>query len=319
MPADIIWKQGDTGPAFREVFTKPDGSRFNIEDATVTLTLRAFTAASPLALTGTVTFPGEGEALYTPSTQDTSVAGDYMATWLVVFPSGEVRTFPTDGYLTVTIEPSLDVTGTQRLVELGEVKAHLNLPANDRVHDRKLVSLIDACTPIIEHKTGPILCRTFDEWHEGGGTYIVLRRRPATSLGTTPVLRLVACSEYLGPVEWPLKIIGSPDQGELYSCMLDEKLAMVVRRSAGGGVQPFPHQPQAVHVVYEAGQEEVPQNVRFALCEALREFYQTTQQVGKGRETVADEEESPSRSMAYLVARHALGMIEPMRRAPSIA
>jgi len=323
MAADIVWKQGDSGPAFKETFTKKSGGRYSLEGATVTLNLRALTSPAPLALTGTlaITNPLEGEAEYIPSSQDTAVPGDYMATWTVVFPGGSQLTFPTEGYLSVLIEENLTTARAPRLVELDEVKDHLNIPPNNRIHDTKLRRLIDACTPLIEDRTGPILPRKFDEWHEGGGTFILLRRRPATSLGTTPLIRLVACSEYLGPIEWPLKIVASPDQGELYSCELDTKLAQIIRRSAGGGVQPFPYGPRAVHAVYEAGQEEVPQNIRTALCEALREFYQSTMAVGGGRRTVADEEEeaSPSKSVAYLVARHALGLIGPMRRAPSIA
>jgi hypothetical protein len=321
MPADAIWKQGDTAPVLRETFTKPNGTRYSLEGATVTLTIRALTAAAPLTLTGTtaITNALEGEASYTPSAQDTAVAGEYTATWHVTFPGGSEMTFPTEGYLSIEIEENLTGTRTPRLVEVEEAKAHIGRPANNRNEDTELIRLIDACTPLIEQATGPILPRVFDEWHDGGGTYVMLRRRPATSLGTTPLLRLIACSEYNGPIEWPLKIIASPDQSELYSCQLDTRMARVVRRTAGGCVQPFPYQPQGVHVVYEAGQETVPMNVKFALCEALREFWQTTKPVGRGRMNVADEEESPQRSLSYLIARHALGMIQPMRRHPSIA
>lgn len=205
------------------------------------------------------------------------------------------------------------------LVTLAEVKGRLGIQPSNTTRDEEISLLIEAVTPLIEHKTGPIVPRRFEEWHEGGNTYIMLRRRPSTFPGTSPILRLVACSEYLGPIEWPLAIIASPDQGQLYSCMLDSKLAMVVRRTAGGGVQAFPNQPQAVHVVYEAGQETVPPNVKVALMEALREFWQSTQQVGRGRQTVAEAEESGGLSLPYLIARHALEMISPMKRAPSIA
>lgn len=206
------------------------------------------------------------------------------------------------------------------LVGLSEVKEHAGVPPANTSRDSELERLIEAVTPLIEKQTGPIVCRKFDEWHDGGNTFILPRRRPATSLGTTPVFRLVACSEYMGPIEWPLAIIGSPDEGELYSCMLDPDLWRVVRRSAGGGVQPFPYGPEAVHVIYEAGQSEVPANVQVAVLEAIREFFQSTQAAGAGRHTVADAEEgSGPHSLPYSIARHALGMIEPMRRAPSLA
>jgi hypothetical protein len=205
------------------------------------------------------------------------------------------------------------------LVNLEEVKEHLNIGLENTSHDNKLTKLVEACTPLIEHQTGPILRRVFDEWYDGGGTFIVLRRRPSRSLGSTPVLNLIACSEYNGPVEWPLALVASPDQGQLYSCMLDKHQMRIVRRTAGGGVQPFPPMPQSVHVVYEAGLEEVPENIRFALMEALREFYQTTMAVGRGRVAQADDDEGPTRSLAYQVSRHVLGMIGPSRRFPSLA
>lgn len=209
--------------------------------------------------------------------------------------------------------------GSFALITLPEAKEAAGIAENNTTQDKKLELLLEAVTPTIEHQTGPIIPRRFEEWHDGGNTYILLRRRPSTSLGVSPLLTVVACSEYLGPIEWPLKIIASPDQSELYSCMLDPQMWRVVRRTAGGGVQPFPYGPQSVHVVYEAGLAEVPPNVKMALREALREFWQTTQQVGQGRQTVADTEESSGRSLPWLVARHALGMIAPMKRAPSLA
>jgi hypothetical protein len=321
MPADFIIKEGDTSPVLTDTLTLSNGEPPNLTGSTLAFQLRAFTASTPQALTGTasVTEALGGKVSYTFTTTDTATAGSYEASWLVTFAGGGKMTFPTTGYIWVEVEENLTGTRVPRLVELAEAKAHLSLPGNDRVHDTELVRLIEACAPLIEQATGPILPRKFDEWHDGGGTYIMLRRRPATSLGTTPLLRLVACSEYLGPIEWPLKIIPTPDQGELYSCELDQRYAQVVRRTAGGGVQPFPYGPRAVHAVYEAGQETVPMNVKFALCEALREFWQTTQAVGRGRETVADEQEPTGQySLPYLITRHALGMIQPMRRHPSV-
>lgn len=209
--------------------------------------------------------------------------------------------------------------GSLALITLGEAKEAAGVAENNTTQDKKLELLLEAVTPMIEHQTGPIIPRRFDEWHDGGNTYVLLRRRPSTALGVSPLCILAACSEYLGPIEWPLKIIASPDQGELYSCMLDPQMWRVVRRTAGGGVQPFPQGPQSVHVVYEAGLAEVPPNVKMALREALREFWQTTQQVGTGRQTVADAEEAPSRSLQHLVTRHALGLIAPMKRHPSFA
>lgn len=321
MPADFTAKQGDSAPTWEDTLTYSNGEAVDLEGATVELMLRNLAAAAPLTPTGELTVVNAkgGQIAYRPSKADTASAGSLMGNWHVTFPDGAEMTFPTEGYLSITIEENLSIPGIRQLVSLGEVKEHLGIPANLRTQDEKLTTLIEAVRPLIEYKTGPIIPQRFEEWHDGGATYILLRRRPSTSLGTTPFVTLVACSEYMGPIEWPLKIVASPDEGELYSCMLDPTLWRVVRRTAGGDVQPFPAMPQSVHVVYEAGLREVPSNVRWALKEALREFWQTTQQTGRGRMTQADAEETPGRSLAFLIARHALGMIGPMKRAPSLA
>jgi hypothetical protein len=112
--------------------------------------------------------------------------------------------------------------------------------------------------------------------------------------------------------------VQSPDQGQMYSCQLDIRLGRVVRRTAGGGVQPFPYMPQAVHVVYQAGQAAVPANVRLAVCESVRLYWQTVQPVGTSRRNEADQLNMGPTTISALppsVAR----LLQPTRRHPAIA
>ena len=81
----------------------------------------------------------------------------------------------------------------------------------------------------------------------------------------------------------------------------------------------FPLAPQSVHVVYEAGQAVVPPNVYEATLELIRVNYQTTQQVGRGRRTVADDQEPTGPHLGFFMPNRVRELLGPTRRAPSIA
>ena len=60
----------------------------------------------------------------------------------MTFSGGTVMTFPTDGYIEINIEENLTTPGGARLVSLGEIKDHLNIPAADRTRDAKLLRML---------------------------------------------------------------------------------------------------------------------------------------------------------------------------------
>lgn len=320
--ADWTIKEGETEPVFADTLSYADGAPVDLTGATVAFVMRSHTAAQPLPLTGTVTVTNHtgGSLHFQPATGDTlGRAGMYMAAWAVTLAGETVpMTFPTEGYLWVSVEASLTTPGGQTLVGLPHVKDYLNIRAEDRTHDAKLMRFIDAVRPLIEQIAGPIIPQVFEEWHDGGQCYVALRRRPSTAPGTSPVLNLVGCEEFRGSVKHLLTIVADPSQGSTYSCMLDP-VGRVVRRTAGGGVIAFPPMPQSVHVVYEAGQAVVPHNVYEATLELIRVNYQTTQQVGRGRRTVADEPEPSGPHLGFFVPGRVRELLAPNRRAPSIA
>lgn len=318
--SDWVIKQGDVFPVFSDTLTLSDGTVPNI--STLQFVMRN-AQMQPVTLTGTpaVVNPTTGAVQYAPTVGDTTASGSYLASWVAELVGGGQMTFPTVGYLSVEIEPSLSGTSIpQLLVDLETVKRYpgMSIPANDRHVDTRLTDFILAVQPLIEHVTGPILPTIFEEWHDGGQDYLQLRHPPSVGYGTTPVLDLIACSEYNGPIEWSLAGVASPDQGQMYSYQLDTRLGRVVRRTAGGGVQPFPYMPQSIHVVYRAGQSEVPRNVRLAVCESVRLYWQTVQPVGTGRKTQSDQMDLGPTTISVLppsVER----LLKPTRRHPSIA
>lgn len=319
MAADFIITQGDSQPIFAQQIIDSNNQPVNMTGASGTLTLRSFTSPAAMTVTGTVTIfdPANGKIQWAPSTTDTAASGNLMGKWVITYANGQTQSYPTDGYLWIEIQPNVG-SEPQQLISLPDLKMQMDVPTNDRNVDIKLIRLLEAARSTIENIVGPVIPTQFDEWHDGGQTYIMLRRRPSTALGTNPLIQLVACSEYNGPIEWPLAIVASPDQGQLYSCMLDQRLGRVVRRTAGGGVQAFPYMPQAVHVVYVAGQQSVPWNVYEATLEVVRSNYMTTQPVGTGGQTFADDEDR-SAPLPFFMPRRAMELLGQMRRHPSIA
>jgi hypothetical protein len=319
MPADWTITQGDTEPLFYEEFEYTNGEPANIEGATVEFIMRSLTAKEAQPLTGKVVLvdAAEGKLYFAPSAADTSVPGNYTANWKVTFVGGEVMTFPTKGYLWVQVQPNLTSSQAIQIVNLGELKEKLFVPANDRQHDDWFLGEIEAVRPLLEEQVGPILPQIYSERFDGGNNIINLLHAPTYGWGTDPVLNVLGVSEFRGPIEYPLSLVPNPVFGSIYSVEVNPQLGELTRRTAGGGVTAFMPGRNAVHVVYEAGQATVPPNVRRAAVETIRWWYETTQAVGAGARTRADESEGPGKPMVAL-PDSAMRMLQPSRRHPSI-
>jgi hypothetical protein len=319
--SDWVIKQGDSLPVFTDTLTLSDGSIPNLAGATLSFVARN-AAAVPLTLTGTATItdPTTGAVEYAPTATDTATPGTYRASWVVTFADTSQMTFPTVGYLALEIEPSLTGSMPQLLVDLETVKQYpgMSIPGNDRHIDARLIGFIQAIQPLIEEQTGPIIPQTFVEEYPGGNNVLSLSHRPAVGYGTTPILNLLACSEFLGAREYPLSLVGNVALGSIYSYKVNVRLGTITRRTSGGGTIAFPAGPDSVIVTYQAGQAVVPANVQLAVCETIRSLWQTTQPVGTGRRTVADALETAS-TPGWALPPNAQKWLKPTRRGPSIA
>lgn len=323
--ADFTIKAGDTQPILTDTLKLSDGTVPNFAGSAVALVMRGAGSTAPATLTGVASWvnvaSGAVQFAFTAADSATS-SGDFEANWVVTGGQIGRMTFPTVGYLTITIEQSLS-TAPQQLVTVADAKEYLSIPATDRGQDAKLTRFIDSLRPVVEGICGPVIPQIFEEWHDGGASWIKLRHAPRTGYGTSPRLTVLACSEYMGPIEWPLALVATPDRSQLYSVMLDVRLGRVVRRSAGGGVQPFPYGPQAVHVIYEAGQNAVPPNVYEGTLELVRVNYQRTQQATRApgpypaRDDEADFESG--QPIGFLVPGRVRELLAPSRRYPSLA
>lgn len=319
--ADLFIREGDTVPILTDTILDQNGNPVT-NLSTVSLVLRSLEAPTPVTLTGTASIVFGATVQYVWSATDTQLAGAglFSAEWHCTLTTGGTYTFPNDGYRTISIEPSL-IDIPQSLVSIPDAKDVLNIPADDDSHDQKILRFLQGVQVIVEGICGPMVPQLIEEWHEGGTTSISLRRRPSTALGMSPILTLMACSEYMGPIEWPLTIVQSPDLGQLYSCMLETRLGRVVRRTAGGGVQPFADQgEQSVHVIYQTGQATIPANIYEGTLEIVRCFYQTGQQGGNeawgGKSSDESQQAGPMYGAISTIVR---GWIGPAKKYPRLA
>jgi hypothetical protein len=287
--------------------------------------MRLVSAASPTVnAAATIVTPTSGTVSYSWQAGDTAATGIYACVFVVTFGDGSTYTYPNDGYLEVSIEQNLTAAGTQTLVSLGEARDTLNFMSSDKSNDAKLLRFVRAVTPTIEMICGPVLETQYEEWHPGGHYSVIVNRRPSSGYGTSPIFEVQAVSEYNGPIEWPLAIIASPDQGQLYSVMPDPTFpGRIIRRTAGGGIQAFPSGEQQVHVVYTAGQSSVPDNVAEGTLELIRLHFTATQQ-GRprlgGNNAYLDDDTEPGRVvLGYFVPNRVREMLMPNRRYPAIA
>lgn len=318
MSADLTIGQGLTSPVLTQTITDAGGSALNLTGGSVQFVMRRLSAASPTvnAACALADAPA-GQVSYNWSTADTATPGLYMGQFLCTLSSGATYAFPNEGFIEIEVQESL-VSAGQQLVSVADVKDVLNFQSTNRDHDTKILRWINACRPVIEGLVGPVIVTQFEEFHDGGSAFIIVRRRPSTALGATPVLFVNAISEYNGPIEWALSEVQSPDFGQLYSVEVDINLGQIVRRTAGGGVMSFPYMPQSVHLWYTAGQSSVPDSVYEATLELIRQNYQHTAQASRtpGRNAPEPVELPP---MGFFVPGRVRELLGLNRRAPSIA
>lgn len=314
--ADFTIKSGDTLPILQDTLTYSDGSSVNLTGAAVQFVMRSQSATTAqINAAATIVNPTSPATVqYAFLSTDTAGAyGQYLGSWLVTFAGGATMTFPTDGYLDIWVEQPLTDATLQSLVGLPDVKDYLKIPATDRTRDQMLMRWILASRSVVEEITGPIIPRTYDEWYDGGQWAISLRHRP--------LYNLQAVSMYLGPVEYVMAIVTEPQDGSIFSVMTDGQ-RRVIRRGPGGSQIPFPAGQQTVHIVYQAGYQTIPENVRLGTLELIAENYLATQTPGgpsRGSQVMSgDREISDHALVEFAVSERVRSWLVPHQRHPAI-
>lgn len=308
-------KRGDTFPAITGALTYSDGTIVNLTGASVQIVMRSQTGSQPkVSKTATIVSPIGGTVSYSWTTQDTDTAGEYDVEWIVTYFGGAVQRFPTNGYVTVSIEEDLSTPGGARLVSLEELREHLRMSPTDVTFDARLLRLVDGITPAIEFVTGPILQRVYtNETYDGGSWFITLRHRP--------VMSVQSVVEYRGPVPYNLTQIPTPDLGQFYSYHF-EPAGRITRRTAGGGLTPFPSGADQVVVTYVAGMATVPANVKETVLHEVGLHFQREELGGGaggafgGPSSDMDVPQGPP--VGFLLSGKARELLGPNRRHHSV-
>ena len=311
---DLVIKQGDTLPVLTYTMTDINGNAINLTGGSVNFVMRSITSSTAaINASATIVSASAGQVSFTFTSTQSSVVGQYMASFVATLSSGAVQTAPADGYLSISIEDNLTTVGGAQIISLAEAKDSINIAASDKSEDAKLLRMIRGIGPVIEFICGPILLKTVDEWHDGGTPYVTLRQRP--------VAQIIGASEYVGPVEWPLAIIHSPDKGQIYSCMFEAETGRLVRRTVGGGVVEFQKGVQTVHVTYQAGLSTVPANITQGAIELLRVNFSQTQRRAPGLQALGygtDDQEPGQVILGFFVPNRVRELLLPNRRTPGI-
>lgn len=172
-----------------------------------------------------------------------------------------------------------------------DVLPHLNMTSVPSDGGRELQGFITAAQVVIEDIVGHVVPATFDEFYDGGNTSISLRH--------LPVLSIASITEIIGITGYTItpQPVGSPVDNFGYTLDVP-KTGRVTRRSAGSAPYPWYQNIGNIEVVYTAGRTSVPGNVRLAMLELIRDWFQDGQQ-GYGKASSYAPADGSSSDDAY--------------------
>lgn len=193
------------------------------------------------------------------------------------------------------------------LIDLDELKDHLNKTTPGTVDDAELLRFIDAVIPVIEHLVGPVLPRTVTEVYDGGTTTLSLR--------SYPVLAVTRVREYSGPsyAELEAHALGASTDGYV----LDAGAGLLSRGWGG----PFLYGRRNVEVVYEVGRDPIEEDIRLAAKELVAHWWGWSQ-VGRAAggalgalQGDGDELAPTTAGLGYAIPNRVKQMLAPFMRA----
>lgn len=201
------------------------------------------------------------------------------------------------------------VAGTAPLTDLitiGDVAAHLNWDSTQQGKcGPEMARFISAVTPVVEHIIGPVVAQPFDEWFDGGGPQIILRR---------PVISVSLLTESAGNSLYTLTSEPLTDPGDGYGYTLDSVTGAVTRRRSGIA-SAFADGTQNVHVIYTAGMcadtSTVPANVALAALELIRINWQPQQGGNRPQMGANDTPVADAMHMGFFVPNRVMELLRP--------
>lgn len=170
------------------------------------------------------------------------------------------------------------------IVTLAQAKTFLNITGT--TFDVELAEYVTSASQMWLARGGPGAgSPAYDEWHDGGGSTVVLNHRP--------VLAISAITEASGMSTSTLTAQDAGGSGsDGYS--LDKVTGVIVRRS-GGEASTFASGVKNVHVQYTAGYTTAPKDVEHAVLLLIWHLWET-QRGGSKRPGSNSDEYAPAGS-----------------------
>lgn len=183
------------------------------------------------------------------------------------------------------------------IVTLAQAKAQLGIVSTD--FDADLELAISSASQWVANKIGPVAgSPTVDEWHDGGGTQIVLRN-------DGPIQSVTSVTESWGSIDYTLTevTLDSGSLGSAFEFTADLNLGLIVRRAAGAAVRFAPGKAN-IHVTFVAGYATVPDDIVTATLLYLQYQWETrrgpSQRPGRGPSPSMSPGEMYGRAMELL-------------------
>lgn len=177
-----------------------------------------------------------------------------------------------------------------------EVKTWLHIPPTDTQWDANLQLIVDmACAWVQSYCGRPFAPKQydfrFDGWSSWNGAYIMLPKYP--------VLEIVSVTEYWG-ISGPHVLTESTPTTQVDGWQCVYPTGRVNRVFPGNVQKPWFPGSRNIEIVWIAGYNPIPPEVKVATLELIGHWYRNTQQSGAVRAGAGGGEYSPSASGAGL-------------------
>ena len=249
---------------------------------------------------GTTTTPAVALDIPCTAKVPASLVGSYLLVWSA---AGTVVDVQQDQF---TVEkPSLD------LVSLSDLRDELNIAPVDRTKDVKLRRWLKAATAVVEKICGPILPAPRTEYHDGGGSFLVLPFRWVQSIQdvheTWGATNFTLTEQPLGQASTP------------YGYTWDKTINRIVRRTYGGGLAFFPPGIDVVSITYTVGMATIPDDIQLATTALVKHFYRKNELPNRAAFSAQPADDTGMTMVGnYYVPNEVIELIEPWRATPGI-
>jgi hypothetical protein len=201
---------------------------------------------------------------------------------------------------------------TVQVVDLGSVRAHLNITGSDAAQDAELQGFIMAASEMARDVVGPIMAEQHTQWFDGG--------RPSIVPDWLPLASVQSVTEFYGQSQFVLTEQALGAQESAFGFTVDYDTGQITRRTFGGEPALFAAGAKNVQLLYAAGLGVTSWSVRLGTLELIRHLWSMTQQGGIQRVGMAAPSDDSGRvPTGFALPQRVRELWQPNKRPPGIA